>query len=67
MIGKSGSIQDILTDRIEKRSKDFDKLYFEESRKIGEKLQRETLMVSERFKKALDEREESVENLELPI
>ncbi|MFQ6088783.1 MAG: HD domain-containing protein [Candidatus Methanofastidiosia archaeon] len=67
LIGKSGSIQDILTDRIEKRSKDFDKLYFEESRKIGERLQKETLMVSERFKKALDEREESVENLELPI
>ena len=67
IVGKSGSIEDILTDRIQKREGDYDKLYFEESQRIGEQLQAETIEVIQRFRKALDKRAEQIAHIEWPV
>ena len=66
IIGGKGSIEDILTARIKYGTKHFDRLYFEESQRIGEKLQEETEMVIRRFKEALEARKKQIEELDLP-
>jgi uncharacterized protein len=66
IIGGKGSIEDILTARIKYGAKHFDRLYFEESRRIGKKLQEETEMVIRRFKEALEARKRQIEELDLP-
>jgi uncharacterized protein len=66
IIGGRGSIEDILTARIQYGTKHFDRLYFEESGGIGEKLHEETEMVVRRFKEALEARNEQIEELDLP-
>ncbi|MEA3344916.1 MAG: HD domain-containing protein [Chloroflexota bacterium] len=66
IIGGRGSIEDILTARIRYGTKYFDHLCFEETRRIGEKLQEQTEMVVQRFQEALEARKEQIEELELP-
>jgi len=67
IMSKSGSIESILTDRMQKREGDYDKLYFEESQRIGEKLQAETIEVIKRFREALDKRAEQIAHIEWPV
>jgi len=66
IMGKSGSIEDILTDRMQKRAGDYDKLYFEESQRIGEELQAKTVKVIQSFREALDKRAEQIAHIEWP-
>jgi uncharacterized protein len=67
IMGKRGSIEDILTDRMQKRAGDYDKLYFEESQRIGEQLQEKTTKVIESFREALDKRAEQIAHIEWPV
>lgn len=67
IMGKRGSIESILTDRMQKREDDYDKLYFEESRRLGKERHGETLEVIKRFKRALAQRLKAVEQLALPV
>jgi putative nucleotidyltransferase with HDIG domain len=67
IMGKSGSIEDILTDRMQKRAGDYDKLYFEESQRIGERLQAKTVQVIKSFREALDRRAEQIAHIEWPV
>lgn len=67
IMSKSGSIESILTDRMQKREGDYDKLYFEESQHIGEKLQAETIEVIKRFREALDKRAEQIAHIGWPV
>jgi len=67
IIGKRGSIENILTDRMQKREGDYDKLYFEESRRIGEQLQAKTVKVIKSFREALDRRVEQIAHIEWPV
>jgi predicted hydrolase (HD superfamily) len=66
IIGGRGSIEGIVTARIKYGTKHFDRLYFEESRRIGKKLQEETEMVIRRFQEALEVRKKQIEELNLP-
>jgi uncharacterized protein len=67
IMGKSGSIEDILTDRMQKRAGDYDKLHFEESQRIGEQLQAKTVQVIKSFREALDKRAEQIAHIEWPV
>jgi hypothetical protein len=67
MMGKRGSIEDILTDRMQKRAGDYDKLYFEESQRMGEQLQAKTVQVIKGFREALDKRAEQIAHIEWPV
>jgi len=67
LMGKRGSTQDILQDRMRKRLSDYKKLHFEASRRIGEELHDETLRVTQRFGAALDERNGEVTRIDWPV
>lgn len=67
IMGKKGSIKDILEDRIQKRLGDYGRLHFEESRELGEALHQETLRVVKRFHRALEERDRMIAHLPLPV
>ena len=67
IMGKHGSIENILTDRMQKREGDYDRLYLEESQRIGEQLQAETIEVIHRFREALDKRAEQIAHIEWPV
>jgi len=67
LMGKEGSTQDILQDRIQKRLADYGKLHFEASRRIGEKLHQETLQVARSFRAALEERNEKITCIHWPV
>jgi len=62
-----GSIEEILTEEFRESSKTYDKLYFEESRRIGKELHEETLEVIKSFKRALDHRLKAIKQLALPV
>lgn len=53
IIGKQGSTEAILEDRIQKRLGDYGKLHFDASRQIGEALHEETQEVVARFRQGL--------------
>jgi len=67
IMGKSGSIESILTDRMQRRAGDYDKLYFEESQRIGERLQAKTVKVIQSFREALDKRAKQIVHIEWPV
>ena len=64
---EQGSIEDILTEEFRESRKTYDKLYFEESRRIGKELHEETIEVIQSFKRALDHRLKAIEQLALPV
>jgi uncharacterized protein len=64
-IGKSGSIAQILEQKMKTRVKDYEKLHYEESRKIGKKLNEQTLSFIAYIRKELEVRRASIEELEL--
>lgn len=67
IMGKRGSIAEILTDRMQKRAGDYDRLYFEVSQRLGEQLQEKTIQVISRFREALGKRSEQIAHIEWPI
>ena len=64
IMGKRGTIEGILEDRMQKRITDFSKLHYGESRKIADKLHKETLMVVKRLRTALDKRLKDIKQIE---
>ena len=66
LMGKQGTICEILEERMEKRIKDYDKLYFQESRELGKTLNEETMQVVRAFKKALNNRFKTISAIPLP-
>jgi uncharacterized protein len=66
IMGKSGSIRDILENRLEKRKKDFDKLNFDVSRELGRALYQETLLIIKLISNSLDRRIHDIKDLKLP-
>ena len=67
LMGKRGSTQDILEDRMQKRLGDYGKLHFEASRLIGQRLHEETLRVIESFRAALEERNAEITDIHWPV
>lgn len=66
VMGKTGSMAEILEHDLRKRARDWDRLHFEESRKRGAHLWMETQELITRWQEALDEREWEIRHLELP-
>lgn len=66
VMGKKGSIEQIVERVIAKRSKDYDSLIFEESRKMGKQAHRETLYFLGELRKALAARNRDIERVPLP-
>ena len=64
---EQGSIEEVLTNEFRESRKTYDKLYFEESRRIGKELHEETIEVIQGFKRALDHRLKAIEQLALPV
>jgi len=64
-IGKSGSIAEILEAKMKTRVKDYAKLHFDESKRIGKTLNEETLRFIDLVSRELKKRKASIEELEL--
>jgi uncharacterized protein len=64
-IGKSGSIESILEAKMASRVKDYDKLHYDVSKKIGKELNEQTLNFVKMIGKELEKRKASIEELEL--
>ena len=64
-IGKTGSISEILEAKMKTRVKDYAKLNFEESKKIGKTLNEKALSFIELVSKELEKRKAAIEELEL--
>ncbi|NQU78551.1 HD domain-containing protein [Candidatus Woesearchaeota archaeon] len=56
IMGKSGTMEEIIEDRVHKRLKDYSKLYYAVSRKMSKKAYKETIAVSKTLKKDLAKR-----------
>jgi len=65
-VDKKGSMMDVLERYMAKRVKEYDKLFFPISRKMGKELDAEMRKLITLFTKRLNERKESVEQLILP-
>jgi uncharacterized protein len=66
IMGKPGSIREILENRMEKRKKDFDRLTFEVSKELGRTLYQETLLLIKLIGNSLNKRIHHIEDLRLP-
>ncbi|UCH89043.1 MAG: HD domain-containing protein [Thermoplasmata archaeon] len=66
VMGKRGSIEEILERTLRKRSEDYHKLNFDVSKEIGKELYDQSVMLIKGLRKALDERTLEIENLKLP-
>jgi len=65
-VDKKGSMMEVLERYMAKRVKEYDKLFFPISRKIGKELDDEMRQLIALFTKRLNERKQSVEQLTLP-
>jgi len=61
------SMQDIIENRLEKRKKDYQKLYFQASRELGQELYKETLQLIDFIQNSLNKRRHEISKLNLPI
>lgn len=61
------SMQDIIENRLEKRKKDYQKLYFQASRELGQELYEETLQLIDFIQDSLSKRCHEISKLSLPI
>ncbi len=66
IMGKAGSIKDIIENRMEKRKKDFARLHFKESKELGRALYKETLLLIKLMSNSLEKRTNNIEQLKLP-
>lgn len=67
VMGKKGSIEDILEKTIKKRSQDFHKMYFDVSREIAGELHKQSDKVIVELRRALNKRIYEINNLPLPF
>ena len=67
LVGKLGSTESIIEDRIQKRLGDYDRLHFPVSRRMGEALHAETLTVVARFREALKEEVRQLHRIPWPV
>ncbi|HUF75010.1 MAG TPA: HD domain-containing protein [Longimicrobiales bacterium] len=67
LIGKRGSTEFIIEDRIAKRLGDYDRLHFDVSRRIGEALHADTLTIVARFRDALKEEVRQLHRIPWPV
>ena len=67
IMGKEGSIREILENRLEKRKKDFSLLHFKESEELGRALYKETLLLIKLIHNSLERRIQNIEDLNLPV
>jgi putative nucleotidyltransferase with HDIG domain len=65
-VGKTGSMVSVLERYMSKRVKDYDKLFFPISQKIGKRLDAEMRTLIRLFTQRLDERKQNVHELTLP-
>jgi len=65
-VGKKGSMVEVLEKYMSKRVKDYDKLFFPVSRKMGKELDTEMRRLISIFTGRLNERKQNVEELTLP-
>ncbi len=66
IMGKHGNIESILEKTLRKRSQDYFKLHYDVSKELGKGLYEQSLMLIEGLRKALDERIEEIERIDLP-
>jgi len=66
ILGKRGSLEEIIEMVIAKRSQDYDKLIFEESREIGRKAHEETVLFLKKLREDMKKRLKEIEEIELP-
>lgn len=66
IMGKKGSIEQIIEEVIAKRSQDYNSLIFEESREMGERARQQTLYLLGELRKALAERSIEIGKIPLP-
>ncbi len=64
IMGKKGSMEFIIKDRIRKRLQDYDKLFFEESKEMAEPLYRRTLAIVDILENGLEKRLQQIEQIE---
>ena len=64
IMGKKGTMEEIIEDRVHKRLADYDKLFFNVSKKIALPHYKETLQVSKTLKKKLKERLNEIKEIE---
>ncbi len=67
IIGGAGSMEEIIEACLRFAGKHFDRLYFDESRRLGQELHAETEQVITRFEAALALRKEHIADLQLPV
>lgn len=63
LMGKSGTMEEIIDDRVHKRLLDYDKLFFNVSRKMARKAYKETITVSKTLKKDLAMRKKEIHEI----
>lgn len=61
------SMDDIIENRLEKRTKDYERLHFQASRDLGRKLYEETLKLIEFIKASMNQRWKEINKLDLPV
>jgi len=66
ILGKKGSLEEIIEGVMAKRSEDYDKLIFEESKEIGRKAHEETLFFLKKLREDMHRRLKEIEQIELP-
>jgi hypothetical protein len=66
VMGKRGSIEEILERTLRKRSQDFFKLNYDVSKEIGKPLYDQSVMLIKGLRDALDVRVSEIEKLEFP-
>ena len=67
LMGKRGSTEHIIEDRIQKRLGDYDRLHLDVSKRMGEALHQETLTVVSRFRRALEEEVRQLHRIPWPM
>lgn len=64
IMGKTGSMDEVMRDRIRKRIADFDKLYYPISRELAKPYYEETLILVKRLEEALQKRVRQINEIE---
>ncbi|MBU0535751.1 MAG: HD domain-containing protein [Nanoarchaeota archaeon] len=64
IMGKTGTMEHIIENRIAKRMADYHKLYYKESRKLGKTLHKETLDIVTMLRKGLAKRAKQIHEIE---
>ncbi len=66
VMGKRGSIKEVLENRSKKRLRDYKRLYFDVSRQIGEQLYSETIDIVTKLLNALETRLKDINDIQIP-